>query len=94
MSLSIHELKLSVVSCLFVSDASLEKCLKSIEDKLKVVPLLVNTPLRDGKQFSGVVDLISMENLLWSDEGEGKMFANEKINEVCLLLFCNSFSEV
>lgn len=53
--------------------------MKSIRDKLKIVPLLVNTPIGDGKSLRGVTDLISLENLEWSDDKESKLVTTTKI---------------
>lgn len=41
-------------------------CLKSIIKKLNVKPLLLQLPIGEGKRFSGVVDLISMEKQIWN----------------------------
>ena len=41
----------------------------SIVDKLGVVPLVLQAPLRQGaaEQFHGIVDFVNMETLTWDD---------------------------
>ncbi|XP_006823391.1 ribosome-releasing factor 2, mitochondrial-like [Saccoglossus kowalevskii] len=48
--------------------ADFEYSVNSIEEKLKVVPLLLQIPLGQHNTFSGVVDLITMETLTWSSK--------------------------
>lgn len=47
------------------SSASLDLCLNSIRSKLHAVPIPIHLPLGHGKEFKGVVDLITMQKLEW-----------------------------
>ncbi|XP_071453897.1 ribosome-releasing factor 2, mitochondrial isoform X2 [Hetaerina americana] len=64
-------------------DADLDFCMRSIQSKLKgVVPFLVQLPVRDkADNLIGLVDLITMEKLIWdkkSDAGsQGKEYSRQ-----------------
>lgn len=45
--------------------ASVEMCLTSLRDKLHVCPLLLQLPIGKGKDFSGIIDLISLQSVQW-----------------------------
>ena len=61
--------------------AQYEASVQSIREKLKATPLPVQIPIGDGKNFSGVVDLLSMEKTIWKNNGDGKLFTKTKLNE-------------
>ena len=45
--------------------ANLDMCLRSMREKLHIEPIVINLPYeRDGK-FTGIVDLVSLEQLIW-----------------------------
>ena len=48
--------------------ASVELCLSSIKQKLKVEPLLLNVPIGTGREFEGIIDVITMEKLVWNSK--------------------------
>jgi len=53
----------------------MKKCLKSIEEKLKIMPVPINLPIGEGKGFCGITDLISLRNIEWTSSNEdGKKF--------------------
>lgn len=47
--------------------ASLESTLESIKKKLNVTPLVIQIPVGEGELFSGIIDLLRMEKILWKD---------------------------
>uniref|UniRef100_A0A915K1F6 Tr-type G domain-containing protein n=1 Tax=Romanomermis culicivorax TaxID=13658 RepID=A0A915K1F6_ROMCU len=56
-------------------DASVDKCLQSIEEKLKLKPVLLNIPLSVGRTFRSLTDLINLKQIIWSEENpDGKSF--------------------
>jgi len=56
--------------------ADLEMTTRSIRRKLGVTPLVTQLPIGNGRGFTGVVDLVKMEALVWTagDESCGKSF--------------------
>ncbi|XP_064602469.1 ribosome-releasing factor 2, mitochondrial-like [Liolophura sinensis] len=56
--------------------ASLDLCLMSIMEKLKVTPLLLQLPVGSEKHFQGIIDLVTMETCIWSkgNMGDGTEF--------------------
>ena len=46
-----------------------------MEKKLKTIPLLTQLPLGHGKDLRGVLDLLSMDLLVWDKDSEGSVFA-------------------
>ena len=49
-------------------NARFNYCLKSIESKLNVVPIVTQTPIGQGKSFQGFVDLPSLKVCLWTEQ--------------------------
>ncbi|VDI63277.1 elongation factor G [Mytilus galloprovincialis] len=62
--------------------ADVEKCLKSIQDKLKIKPLLVNFPILDGNRVTDIIDIIKMQKITYDFErsSEGQMFRIEDLD--------------
>lgn len=60
--------------------ANFSKCLKSIKDKLKIKPLVISIPMGDGKEFSGIIDLVEEKLITWSDD-KGMNFSLNPIPE-------------
>ncbi len=48
--------------------------MRSIEDKLDTTPLITQLPLGAAKDFTGVIDLVTMELLVWGKGGDGSRF--------------------
>ena len=46
-------------------NASVSLCLDSIKEKLHATPLLLQLPLLQESKFKGVIDLLTMEKMLW-----------------------------
>ncbi|KAK5901209.1 hypothetical protein CgunFtcFv8_026104 [Champsocephalus gunnari] len=66
--------------------ASLRFSLESIKKKLKANPVLLQIPVGSGKDFSGVVDLLTNQKLIWKhktmrDEEDGRTFEITPLDE-------------
>ena len=46
----------------------------SMEKKLRATPLVVQLPLGQGRDFTGVMDLLTMDVLTWTKGGDGRNF--------------------
>ena len=46
-----------------------------MKDKLKVMPLVLQLPVGQGHAFKGVIDLVTMELLLWEPGSDGEQFS-------------------
>ncbi|KAG8456486.1 hypothetical protein GDO86_002317 [Hymenochirus boettgeri] len=65
--------------------ASFQYAIESIKEKLKVKPLLIQSPLGEGKSFKGVVDLVNMETIIWSPRGQeddGRHYERKAVKEM------------
>lgn len=62
--------------------ANFNMCLKSIKERLHVDPVAINLPIGKEKTFTGIVDLVTMEQKLWdpSDSKNGRVFSSEVID--------------
>ncbi|XP_010783340.1 ribosome-releasing factor 2, mitochondrial [Notothenia coriiceps] len=66
--------------------ASLSFSIESIKKKLKANPVLLQIPVGSGKDFSGVVDLLTNQKLIWKhktmrDEEDGRTFEITPLDE-------------
>ncbi|KAK5879259.1 hypothetical protein CesoFtcFv8_024580 [Champsocephalus esox] len=66
--------------------ASLRFSLESIKKKLKANPVLLQIPVGSGKDFSGVVDVLTNQKLIWKhktmrDEEDGRTFEITPLDE-------------
>ncbi|XP_067838814.1 ribosome-releasing factor 2, mitochondrial [Heptranchias perlo] len=66
--------------------ASFSYSIESIKQKLKVKPLLLQLPIGTGKTFTGVVDLVTNEKVLWcpkstddDDDDDGTVFSRDPL---------------
>ncbi|XP_040574915.1 ribosome-releasing factor 2, mitochondrial [Lepeophtheirus salmonis] len=62
-------------------NANLNKSLDSLELKLGIQPLLTQYPIYKEDILSGLVDLISMEKVLWNKESLGKEYVKSQIQK-------------
>lgn len=61
--------------------ASLDLCLNSLRSKLHVEPLVLNLPVGTGKEFVGVLDLVHMDLLKWSNSSkDGRDFSKTSVD--------------
>ncbi|XP_037085413.1 ribosome-releasing factor 2, mitochondrial-like [Pollicipes pollicipes] len=63
------------------ANADLAASLRSVEERLRVPPLLTQLPLGVGAQFRGVVDLATMTRLEWPRGGDGTVFEARPLRE-------------
>ncbi|XP_050664010.1 ribosome-releasing factor 2, mitochondrial [Leptidea sinapis] len=61
-------------------DADVLQCERSIRDKLRVTPLMVHTPIVQEGKLIGLIDLISLEEIVWST-GRGQNYVKRKLSE-------------
>ncbi|XP_071540183.1 ribosome-releasing factor 2, mitochondrial isoform X1 [Panulirus ornatus] len=63
--------------------ASLSMSLSSVKDKLCAVPLVLQHPIGQGRDFTGVVDLIHMRKMIWNPQNRdfGNKYQDSILNE-------------
>lgn len=64
--------------------ANLDFCIESIKEKMQTAPILLQVPIGCGKNFSGVVDLLTNEKLIWkmrSIQDDGSRFEVMPLDE-------------
>lgn len=64
--------------------ANLDFCLESIKEKMQTTPILLQIPVGHGKNFSGIVDLLTNEKLIWrtrSLEDDGSRYEVKPLDE-------------
>lgn len=57
--------------------ANLDFCIESIKEKMRTTPILLQIPVGCGKNFSGIVDLVTNKKLIWkmrSMEDDGSCY--------------------
>jgi len=54
--------------------ANYERSIKTIEDKLKAVPVSLQLPIGSESDFRGIIDLVENVAIIWDDEGFGMKF--------------------
>lgn len=69
--------RLAYINKMDKNNANLDMTLRSIQRKLGVTPLVTQVPIGNGKELRGVVDLVSMEALIWTpgDESCGREYS-------------------
>ena len=55
-----------------------------MEDRLKATPLVTQLPLGEGREFCGVIDLITMEVLRWERGTDGATFSRVPLQKGAL----------
>ncbi|XP_046992201.1 ribosome-releasing factor 2, mitochondrial isoform X1 [Schistocerca americana] len=61
-------------------DASLNLSVESLKYKLDLNPLLIQLPVYDEeKKFSGIIDLVSLNILSWSEKDQGKTYTRTPV---------------
>lgn len=62
-------------------DANFEMCLKSIESKLDVVTLPTQLPLKDQTGLAGIIDVITLEKLVFDKKSQGRSVSKYSLKE-------------
>jgi elongation factor G len=55
------------------------RCIKQIGERLGANPLVCQLPIGEESEFAGIVDLITMESVIWKDESLGAEFVRGPI---------------
>jgi len=61
--------------------ADFEKAVISIEDQLSASPVAIQIPIGAEEEFTGVIDLVSMQKLRFKDEGFGEDFESAELTD-------------
>ncbi|CAH1394401.1 unnamed protein product [Nezara viridula] len=59
-------------------DSDISLCEKSLKEKLGVIPLVLHIPLKEKSMFRGLVDLVSVKKIIWSDKEISVSDLNDK----------------
>ncbi|WP_460917293.1 elongation factor G [Plantactinospora veratri] len=62
--------RIAFVNKLDRAGADLDTAVRSIRDRLRVTPMVVQLPIGREEDFTGVVDLVTMRSLVWADGAE------------------------
>ncbi|XP_043492370.1 ribosome-releasing factor 2, mitochondrial [Polistes fuscatus] len=62
-------------------DANLEECLKSIELKLDANALPIQYPIKKGDVLEGLIDIISLEKIIFNKKSQGLDFLRKKLTQ-------------
>jgi len=61
--------------------ADFEKAVISIEDQLSASPVAIQIPIGAEEEFTGVIDLVSMQELRFKDEGFGEQYESAELSD-------------
>jgi elongation factor G len=61
--------------------ADFEKAIISIEDQLSASPVAIQIPIGAEEKFTGVIDLVSMRELRFKDEGFGEEYESSELSD-------------
>ena len=75
-----HVPKVAFVNKMDRIGADFNNTVSQIADKFKTVPLPIQLPLGFESDFKGVIDLVSMKQIIWLDETLGEEFRIEEID--------------
>ena len=56
-----------------------DECVRQIRERLKAHPIVVQIPSGLESDFTGVIDLIAMREIVWSDDTLGATFVEDEI---------------
>ncbi|KAL0868852.1 hypothetical protein ABMA27_007201 [Loxostege sticticalis] len=62
------------------ADADHVACARAVRDKLHAEPLLLHAPVLHEGRFIGLIDLITLEEIIWT-QGRGQNFTRRKLTE-------------
>ncbi len=54
---------------------------KSIKEKLKANPVILQIPMGAEDSFAGIIDLVNMKQIIWDDETKGAEYSEDEIDE-------------
>lgn len=62
-------------------DANFDMCLKSLESKLDAVTFPVHLPFKDQSGLAGIVDVVTLEKLVFDKKNQGRTVLKTQLNE-------------
>ncbi|KAM3959287.1 mitochondrial ribosome recycling factor 2 [Aphomia sociella] len=62
------------------ADGDAAACVRSVQERLHATPLLLHQPLRHQDRLIGLIDLITLEEIVWT-QGRGQNFIRRKLTE-------------
>ena len=61
--------------------ANFTRCVEMISDRLGATPIVIQLPIGAEGNYEGVVDLVTMEEVVWKDESLGAKFSRQPIRD-------------
>ena len=71
--------RLAFVNKMDRTGADFDRCVEMMKDRLGANPVVVNFPIGAEGDFAGVVDLVTMEGVIWHEETLGASFSRGEI---------------
>ncbi|KAJ8674304.1 hypothetical protein QAD02_005566 [Eretmocerus hayati] len=62
-------------------DGNLDMCLDSLEKKLEAVTLPVQVPFKDHDGLAGVIDIVTLEKIIFDKKSQGRTILKSKLDE-------------
>jgi len=87
-----HVPRMAFVNKMDRTGADFFRVIEQLKERLGAVPVPVQVPIGAEEDFRGVVDLLKMKAILWSEEDKGITFREEDIPEE-LLVECGTWRE-
>lgn len=88
-----HVPRMAFVNKMDRTGADFFRVIEQLKERLGAVPVPVQVPIGAEEDFRGVVDLLKMKAILWSEEDKGITFREEDIPEE-LLVECGTWREL
>lgn len=63
------------------ADANFNMCLESLESKFDIITLATQLPICNDTGFAGIIDIVSMEQIIFDKNAQGRTIIREKITE-------------
>ncbi|XP_049878127.1 ribosome-releasing factor 2, mitochondrial [Pectinophora gossypiella] len=62
------------------SDADVQRCVRSVQDRLHAQPVLLHLPVVHEDRLIGLIDLVTREEIIWT-HGRGQSYTRRKLTE-------------
>ncbi|XP_033125150.1 ribosome-releasing factor 2, mitochondrial-like [Anneissia japonica] len=62
-------------------NADFEFSVRSIKEKLQVKPLVIQLPLGRHSSFEGVLNVVTMETVIWNPKGDGRNYVEQPVSK-------------
>lgn len=63
------------------ADADFEGCVDDVKSKLNVMPVPIHYPLHVDGKFRGIIDLLSLKQVTWNAENQGRSYTVEDVQD-------------